>query len=162
MRYCDLVHTDVDDALVKRLGFSKFLKEGKEVSVTSTHTQSGKCIVKNAKENILGKAVHHNSVIGIMPTDNKLSKKLIEDAAQNNKTIFLLVTDVTTTEHRARTANIFKMRKIVASAKKAEAKIAMITCANSNDDMLSSMQMLQIAELIGLGDAKTALSWWNQ
>ncbi len=151
MEYTDLVlMQQVSPELAKRLGYRRILTQS-DIVVTNTLGKAGakRCLFTGSEKGRLDHAIREGSVIGILLEDNIEAKSVIEHAASEEKPLFLAATHLTSSDTRERLRNIYRMRRLFAFARHARARLGLITLAADASELLSSMQMLEIAMMLG-------------
>ncbi len=148
MAYTDLVlmqQTSIE--LAKRLGYSRIFTSS-DISIARKQSVR-KCIFIGSEKGRLDHAIRDSSVIGIVLEDSIESKSVIEHAASEGKPIFLIATHLTSAATQARLRSIYRMRRLFGFARHARASIGIISLASEPAELLSSMQMLEIAKMLG-------------
>jgi RNase P/RNase MRP subunit p30 len=164
MQFFDLVAMKEEslDSLASRLGYKKIFRVGKELEVVEDlkSVSSSKKILVNDDFETISKALRQSDVIGMMPKSASISKKTLEAIKNNESVLFLPVAQVTCAEAGLRTQRLVRMRGWVRSALMAKVPFALVSMAESKEGMMSSAQMLDVAEFLGIGQgqAKEALA----
>lgn len=149
MAYYDLVKMEaVERKTASILGYKKiFLKN--EIPIVNGPESNGKCIVMNGEPGMLSRALRRSNVIGIIIRDNELIRQAVEEAAENGKLLVFPIRDITCTDTRTRMRNLYRMRGLMAFATHSKAKISLVTLAEDESELLSTIQMLEIAKFLG-------------
>ena len=162
MAYFDIVNGAADENeatnFAKLFGYKKIFTLGKEVFILDckdVNPSDKKVIIRNnANTGMLVKCLRMQNVIGIL-TDSAPSGNVLESIKQNNKIIILNSSELTCVDKRQRISNLFRFKRIVSSGMHKKTEIAIATFANDKEQMLSSMQLVEIAKFIG-ADGDTA------
>ena len=165
MAYFDLVNMNAPEPKLQRLlGFKKIFSTDDIPIVSIPNAHAEKCIVKSPEQGILRSAVRKNNVIGIMITDNELLRIVIEDSKEADKTIFLSVHDFTCVDTNKQLRNLHRAKTMLRFAMRSKAKVGLVSMANDDSCLLSSMQMLELAMFLSGSEeyAKTMLAGWYQ
>lgn len=165
MAYLDLVNMKAPEPKLQHLlGFKKIFSTEDIPIVPTPNTHDEKCIVKSAEQGILRSAARKNNVIGIMITDNELLRMVIEDSKDSGKTIFLPAHDFTCVDTNKRLRNLHRAKTMLRFAMRSRAKTSLVSMADDDSCLLSSMQMLELARFLSGSEeyAKTMLTGWYQ
>lgn len=157
-QYFDLVHmADVDRGLVSRLGYKRIFSENEIKVVDSLKSNNGsKLILRSGEVGKIDRWVRDNNVIGIIIEDYTLVRKIITAIKDNDKLLLFVAGDLTDVDRNARLRNITRMRTLFKSAVHYGVETSLITLAKDCACLLSSLQMVEIAKLIG-ADEKQAI-----
>ncbi|MHB1829932.1 MAG: hypothetical protein ACYCO0_00915 [Candidatus Micrarchaeaceae archaeon] len=149
MVYFDIARFGAGDGLCKRLGYKKIYCVGKDVVISGRVEKTGVPLIVISKDpgTLIG-AVRDGGVVGIVFDENELTKKVVEKAAEMNKVVYLAVGQLMRTTVQERGFRISRMRKIVLAARKMGARVSLISLADSEPMLLSTMQMSEIARLL--------------
>jgi RNase P/RNase MRP subunit p30 len=164
MRFFDLVcfqDESVADTGV-RLGFRKVFVSGRDVGVVEEYKSGQKYrqIIRSDDIGRISKALRQGDVIGMMPQSSSVSRKTLDTIMSNEKALFLPLRWVTCSDRTARIQNLAKARTSVRNALVARVPISIVSMAESGDELISSLQMIEVAGFLGLERerAKSALS----
>lgn len=161
MAYFDLVRMEAPEKKFSTaLGFKKILTTSQIEIVDGKSLGNKTYIVRNSEPGVLGRALKHNGVIGIIINDSEMLRMTIEETAESEKILFLPTYDITCLDTRTRLRNLYRTRHLLAFATRSKAKTSLITLAEEKADMLSSSQMIELAMFIGAKEesAKKMLS----
>ena len=164
MRFFDLANF-TDDALGgfgKRLGYEKIFSTGKDVEIIDVargDSQKRKIVMSDSAETV-AKELKQGSVIGIMPKGTSVSGKTLDAIKNNEKLLFLAVSQVTCAAEGFRMQNLARARSLARSAMMSKVPIAIVSMAEDREGLMSSLQMLEVASFLGLDhtEAKEALN----
>ncbi len=149
------------NALSRRLGYKKMLEVGKEVEITENLEEPGrtKRIVRSDNNEVLVKSLRQNDVIGILPKNNLVSKNILETIKADEKILFVPVSLITSADETSRAQKLVNTRRIIRNALKFRTPLSLVTLAERKEDILSSVQMLELASFLGIEQkqAKEAL-----
>ena len=149
MAYFDLSSLDaVDRKTASLLGYKKIFTRS-EIPVADKLDSSQPCIVRSGEAGMLSRALRRSNVLGVIIKDNELLRMIVEEAVVNEKVICLSVHDLTCVDTRSRQRNLYRMRGLMAFAMRSKARIALVTAAEVESCLLSSMQMMEIAKYLG-------------
>lgn len=158
MKYFDVVRMEGVDA--GWLGYKKIFAPG-DIKIVGTHSkpEGQQCIMEGQSKDMF-KRIRDGSIIGLSVSDLFLDKKLIEMAKHEQKIIVFRSTILTNADKNERIRAINRMKGILAYCVHSGAKTAIATFAEREEDLLSSLQQLEIAMLIGADEerAKAMLS----
>lgn len=148
LAYFDLTNMQIDRKMVKILGFKRIFTT-EEICITEGLNTEKACIVMSGEPGILGRALHRNNVKGIIIKDNELLKMVVEEVKNAGKLLCFSTHDLTCVDTRMRLRNIHRMRNLIAFATRSKAKIALLTLADDESCLLSSLQMVEVAKFLG-------------
>ncbi len=99
-------------------------------------------------------------MLGFAFQDSNLVKKAVEMIKENDKLLLVPVSMLMNDDPRQRVRSLNRARRLVKFALKERVGIAVVSFAKDGDYLLSSMQMLEVAKKLGVGDegAKAMLS----
>lgn len=164
MRFFDLVLIRYDSlaSLATRLGYQKIFEAGREIEIIegpAGNTGLKKIVMSDDFEAIT-KALRQNDVIGMMPKSASISKKTLEAIKNADAVLFLPVAQVACEDAVLRTQRLVRMRGWVRSALMAKVTLALVSMADSRESIMSSAQMLEVADFLGISQerAKEALA----
>lgn len=143
------------DALGRRLGFRRMFLVGKDVELASDAkrlSEEGRYIVKSGDNEVLSKAIRSNAVVGVVLEGGKASGKFIEELHAHEKLLFLPVAPLVCPNRESRLRNLYNAKGILRSALMGKARVSIVTLAEDRDCLLSSMQLFEIAKLLGAND----------
>ncbi len=152
MNYFDLVEMkSVDRALTSRLGYKKILNLGTDVIVASDlkFDRNKKVIVKSSDKGVLSRALTERRVIGIIIEDNELVKKILDEAKEDSKIVFLVASELTSENRERRLRVWYRARNLFKFAKNIGTKISLVTLAKDKNYLLSANQMMEISKFVG-------------
>gem|GEM_PF-1534979 len=133
------------------LGYKKILGK-KELPVVDGLSSNNKCIVRGGESGILDRALRRNNVIGIIIKDNELIRMSVEEVKETDKLLFLSVHDLTCVDTRTRLRNLYRMRGLLSFATHSKAKVSLISLAEDESCLLSSIQMIEMAKFLGANE----------
>ena len=160
MRYFDIAMFEVDPKLQTRLGYYKIHAANKDIYVSTSlpdATSYKPCIVLSSDQETLIRAVREANTIGIIIEGSEPSKKVIGKAKEYGKTVFIPAGKLTASPSGARQPILRGLRKIFFASHAIKAKTALVSMASSRNQLLSSAQMMEIANLISRGQAQAGL-----
>ncbi len=150
MKYTDLTLMESPDTeLAARLGFLRVLGSIHIAVSSSSSSPEGPHIVISDSQGELSKALRESSVAAIVVKDSAIMRKVFAEAAEREKPLLLIATELTCAEGRQRLRNIYRMKNLFRIAKHAGCRIGIVTLARDRESMLSVMQMIELAMLIG-------------
>lgn len=76
------------------------------------------------------------------------NKKVVEKAAEMKKVVFLAVGQLMRIPPKERGFRVSRMRKIILASHKMGARVALVSLADSETMLLSTMQMMEVARLL--------------
>ena len=156
MAYFDIALFEVNGELSKRLGYRKIYCSGKDFEISKRLGSTGlPQIVINKDPGTLIGAVRNGGVAGIIFEENELSKKVVEKAEETKKTIFIPIRQLMGVPTRTRGSRVNGIRKIISAARRIDARVRLISLADSGNMLLSAAQMAEMANLLfdGRSDA---------
>lgn len=149
MIYFDIARFDVSDGICKRLGYKKIYRAGKDVVISGGVEKAPVPLIVVSKDpGVLIGAVRDNNVVGIIFEENELTKKVVEKAAEMKKVVFLAVGQLMRIPPKERGFRVSRMRKIILASHKMGARVALVSLADSETMLLSTMQMMEVARLL--------------
>lgn len=154
MQFFDIVSLKEEADIRKlalRLGYKKILSAGTEIHIISSpgDAKDGKNIIRSNNAEAIAKAIRNNSVIGVIAGEVRLDKKLLEEIRSEEKLLLIPLSDIVCSRHETLQGNIKRARGALREALMSHVKVAVISLAPSRECMLSCMQMLELAKLIG-------------
>lgn len=155
MQYIDIVNFSgpIDKELQKRLGFSKILTSGDVDVIDAPNKQTKKqFLINSTVPNVVYNLMKANNAIGLLIDGNGVDAKMLAKVSDAGKLLVFNAYYLTISE-RDRIGKIHKMRKNFRNAAKLKAKMAIVTLAPNEDYLMSSIQLLEVANLITLNDA---------
>jgi RNase P/RNase MRP subunit p30 len=147
MQYFDIV--DMEDVPVEKLGYKKIFNNKNITLYNANQEKKGLPYIIEADSSELNKYIKRDNIIGIIIRDLFLDRNLIELAKQNEKFIIFKSTKLTNSSSWELIRNINKMRFVLKYCMHVDAMTAIATMAKNNDELLSAIQQLEIAKLIG-------------
>lgn len=152
MAYFDLSSSEITDRRVTAsLGYKKIFSS-KELPVLENLDSNERCIVRSGEIGMLRRAIRRNNVAGIMIKDNELLRIAVEEAAENEKTLFISLHDILCSDTKSRLRNIYRARGLMAFAMRSKASISLVSLADSEAGLISTMQMLGMAKFLGASE----------
>ncbi len=162
VRGFDIVDMDsVNIRLAEVIGYKKVYARN-EIIVTEDQAYEGKCIFLGREHGALGKALRRNNVEGIMIFDNELIRQTLEECRDNEKILFVDISNLTVQEQKLRLRNIHRARFLIRSALRSRTKIALVSLAKDEAGMLSAMQMLAFAKFLGINEKDADSIFYNK
>jgi hypothetical protein len=168
LEYYDIVRSscNFDEKLCMKLGFKGIAKAPGDISITDA--ASGR-IVRGERNIVYGSG---NLLIGAVKkgagavwiTDYLLDKKLLDVISDNSIPLVFPLSDIIFAKGLQRPRLMAKMSVLLKYSKKLGLGISFITLADSQKNMCSYMQLIEIAKLLGADDelARTGLSEINK
>lgn len=141
------------ESLARRLGYKKIFELGESVSIVDNAkdlNSDSKKIVRSENEEVLIKALRHNSVIGALAYGNLPCNRIMETIRIKEKLLLLPIARITCLEKGARLQSLFSARRLLRDAMMSKVNISIVTLAEEKEYMLSAVQMLEIAKLLGV------------
>ncbi|MCL5115031.1 MAG: hypothetical protein M1528_00630 [Candidatus Marsarchaeota archaeon] len=169
LAYYDLVFgsCDIDSELPGRLGFKKIGIVDEDIQVVDVSggkkaNSTDAIAVGPAGAALIGEA--SRGVKSILIKDYSLDNSLVAAIAENNTILVMPVSDLMKVSGIKRSRLMFKMQRLVESAKKHKIQVAFVTMADSRGNMCSYMQLIELSKLIGAdGDyARRSVSETNR
>ncbi len=152
MAYFDLVGMEsADRKTASLLGYKKIFS-AKEIVLTDNVNLGEPCIVISNEPGTLGRALRKGNVEGVMIKDNELIRQAVEECREHEKLLCFSARELTAVDTRTRMRNLYRMRGLMAFALRSRARIALITLAKDESEMLSSMQMTGLAKFLGASE----------
>ncbi len=149
MRGFDVTEMDsVDEKLAAALGYKKMYSK-KELQITGSIDCNERCIFIGNEPGVLGKALRKNNVEGIIISDNELIRQTVEECREHEKILFISTAGLILQEQRQRLRNIYRTRFLMGFAMRERTKIALISAAKSEAELLSAGQMVALAKFLG-------------
>ena len=158
-RYFDITTAKFDSGFYKRLGFYYFFTLGEDVLISDNPQQANKLVILSSRND--GKILRHlntENVIGAIIEGNSRQRLLMEALSKSGKPAFIAANGILNAEPRARIRRLHEARKFVRDSARYKTGIAMVSMAQSREELLSSMQMFELAKLIGLPEEKARSS----
>lgn len=145
----------------KRLGFKRIFIGDKDVKLTNMEiaksADSG--IVYGVNKERLA-SVAKGNVRGVCILDNKTDRKLMGQLSKEGITLCINLSAITGAFGLERPKRIYLTRKLVDYARKSRVEVAFLSLAPYTHYMLSAMQILELARLLGAdeGYARKSMS----
>ncbi len=153
MRYADIVRFNADDALFKRLGFSKALVEGTDIAIASKMPGPQiPSIIRSENPGTIISAIRESNVAGAIFAGFELNKNAIEKIADSDKILFIPASEIID-ERTDRNYAAAKARKIAVAAHKLKAKVRIVSLASSKEQLLSRVQLDELSRFITKGNS---------
>jgi hypothetical protein len=157
MRFFDLVN--MPDARVeplgKRLGYEKMFQVGKDVDILDDSARArNKSIIRSDDLEVIFRGLRQAPVVGLLPKNLYASKKALDSARENEKLVFIPLSDVTCSDSASLAGNLAKTRKLVRSVLMARVPFALVSMAGSSECLMSSLQMIEVAAFLGIEPAR--------
>ncbi|MDE1860248.1 MAG: hypothetical protein KGH72_00855 [Candidatus Micrarchaeota archaeon] len=155
MRCFDVSEGQIEKGLSKRLGFEHIFTLGRDMGIGTNPgaSRNTKFIIKSSDDGAVLRNMGMHNVVGIIMDQNKRQRSIIEKLASSEKLLFIVTKGITNSTTYARLREIQNARKLVSLAHMYGAGVALVSLASSNEELVSSMQMFEIAKFIGLSDA---------
>lgn len=157
MRYFDITEMSVDEQLLKTLGFKGIFQLGNEVG--RFPSGKGKSVAFMSDREAFSRAARSRETLAIVADALPLQKKYLELMREGEKMLIFPVGALTALNSSQLVRGIAQLRAAFSTAKQARVKSAVATLAKTSDYLLSSMQLIEIARLLGNSDeeAKAAV-----
>ncbi len=107
----------------------------------------GRAIAFGSAENM--SALVRKGIAGVCISGYKIDRKLIEDMSANDCILCISTKEITNSYGIRRAKAIYRASKLFRLAKKRKIRVAFATMASSTGEMLSKIQLIEIAKLIG-------------
>ncbi len=138
----------------RRLGFRKVFGPGDAAIIGVSEKAPGVPCILRANSSAMFRRIREESIVGFSIEDLFLDRKLIDMIIHEEKTVVFRPGRLTQDSRFERAASINKMRRILEYCVHSGAKTAVSTLAEKEEDVMSSMQLLLVAELIGAREEK--------
>ena len=149
MKNFDIVRFRPDSGLISRLGYGKVYCAGTDVDIRSRITPSRlPLIIESGDPGVLITALRDNEVAGIIFEGNNPIRRVVEKASELRKTVFIPIKVLINSEPQERGKVLGNLRKTAYACTKLGTLSSIISLAESKEQMLSSAQILGVAELI--------------
>ncbi len=158
MRFFDIVALKEEmsmEPLARRLGFRRIFLAGKDFEISADIKnlgEEGKHIVRSGNNEVLSKAMRNNAVVGVVLDDGKASGKFIEELRTHEKLLFIPVAPLVCPNQESRLRNLHRAKGILRTALMGKAAVSLVTLAEERECLLSSVQLFEIAKLLGASD----------
>jgi hypothetical protein len=156
--YYDIVmdSCSVDEKLAQRLGFKRIFRTGGDVKLTNlddpkNRGASSDIIMGSEKGRLL--ACAKGDVSAVIVSDSRIDKKLMAQMSENGIALCMPLSAITSGYGLARSKTIYMMGNLFAYARKSKIDVAFVTLANSKTQMASTMQLIELAMLVGADEA---------
>ncbi len=160
MKYMDIVNMpDIDANLVSRLGYSKVLRLGTDmVRATGQRDLDSKMSAIPSSSPMLHLLSRPNAAAALLDGSSidKRSLDIIRDAG---KPLVIGLSQLTSLRQKERVLQLQKLRTLYTNAKHQGVKVQFATLAADPSQLMSRMQLMCAAKLIGASDeeAKAAM-----
>ncbi len=168
MRYRDYVKNSsiLEEEIPKLLGFEKILSPLDRLEIITepaNPSSSEKSVILKGRPKYLMRYINDKKVIGIMISNFELDKNLIEHAKHKEKLLVINARELTACNEQESARNISRARELVKNALHAKIRIAIVSGAEREEEMLSAQQLLEIAKMLGASEsqAKSMLAMVN-
>ncbi|MCL4364895.1 MAG: hypothetical protein M1569_03740 [Candidatus Marsarchaeota archaeon] len=149
MRNFDIVRFGPDSGFISRLGYSKVYCAGTDVDIKRRITPSKvPLIIEGRDPGVLITALRDSGVAGIIFEGNNPIRRVVEKAAEMGKTVFMPVGVLINSAPQERGKALSNLRKTAYACTKLGTLSCIISLAESKEQMLSSAQILAVADLI--------------
>lgn len=149
MKGFDVTEMDsVDGKLAAALGYKKMYSK-KDLRITESIDCNERCIFAGNEPGILGRALRKNNIEGIIISDNELLRQTVEECKAHEKILFINTSGLILQDQRQRLRNIYRARFLMGFAMRERTKIAIISAAKDESEMLSVGQMVALAKFLG-------------
>jgi len=156
MYYFDFVMADLSQysRLTSKLGFRKIFSPN-EVSVVKSiraAQPSGRSILISSDNRELSKSPRAGSIVGVIFEDMAVRKMLMSELRDSGKFLVFAAWQIVSEDSTEAVARIRKARELARNALHIGVPLAIASLAPSIDDVYSSMQLIEMAMLIGAGE----------
>ncbi|MCL4403130.1 MAG: hypothetical protein M1500_03050 [Candidatus Marsarchaeota archaeon] len=156
MHFYDIVlnSCDVSKDLTAKLGFTSVGRAGSDIGIIDANAQHvikesiGKAIAFGSDEGKLS-ALVRKGVAAVHIDGYKIDRKLMEEIAANDCILCIDTKSITNSYGTRRTKALYRASRLFKLAKKRKIRVSFATMAASVDEMLSKIQIIEIAKLIG-------------
>lgn len=169
MDYYDVVSDScsIDRELEKTLGYKRIIVLNKEIKLENIDSNKklteGKNIVIGINDARLYAAVKSGAKALIMP-DSVIRKKLLEGMSEKRAILCLPLGLIVSSTGLGRSKLVYRMSRLFSYARKSTVEVSFITLAKSNLELLSSLQLIELAKFVGASEeyARYSLSKINK
>lgn len=154
MRYYDIVAMEgVGEGLSRSLGFERVFS-AKDIRVIDRPSGNSAYLLRSSEPGSIFRALGDRNCLGVIFKDNVPVKKTLEKVASSEKPVVIPITELTCASGASFMRNTYRLRSVLEACEKAGVDAAIVSLASSDSDVLSALQMLELARFIGAGDAK--------
>ena len=165
MEFNDIVYSscDADRGFVERLGFKRALVLGKDIQIrdldkSKDTNASGLIVIGSNKQRLEGAA--KSGALAIEITDYRIDRKLMHTIKERGVRLLVSFAALKRLEGNSRQRALYMMSKLLRTAMKMKIEVRFASMAESRLQMFSSMQLIELAKLIGAdeGAARAGIS----
>ncbi len=142
----------IDNTLAAKLGYKKIFAAC-DIGIVERPVDRS-YILRSAEPGTIFKALGDINCRGVIFKGNELIKKTLEKAASNGKLVIMPVSEITQASGPTFMRNVYRLRSIFAYSKKSGAEMAIISLADGDNGLLSSMQMFELARFLGANETE--------
>ncbi len=152
----DLVRTEVNLSLSKRLGFTEI------ISAVKAHLGAPESKVMMATEPTSLRRIREG-IIGLISTDYKIGGQMLAEISDNETAVFIAVSPIISGYGIQRSRQIFRAAALFNQSEKKDIQVGFVSFAGTSAELCSRIQLLQLAKLISEDDsyAKRSISETN-
>ncbi|MDE1810685.1 MAG: hypothetical protein KGH66_01440 [Candidatus Micrarchaeota archaeon] len=154
MEFNDIVYPtcNADADFAARLGFKRLLVAGKDVEIRDIdrdkNTNAKDCVVIGVNKPRL-EAAAKSGAIAISITDQRIDRKLMQTMKERETKLLISFAVLKETGGNDRQRTLYMMSKLLRHAVKMRIEVCFASMARSRLHMLSTMQIIELAKLIG-------------
>ncbi len=144
---------ELDESLVKRLGFKQIFLINKDVRAAgagTSDTKESKIAFGKDKNQLMNQVKRGANAVAI--TDSYIDKKLIDTIKEEKCILLMPMNIITASSGIERSHNIFKMAKLFTYARKKGIEVGFASMAKTPLYLNSYIQLIELAKLIGADD----------
>ncbi len=145
----------VDQKLARRLGYKRVLIVGKDVALLNAGNDTKKTVIYAKNMDAVARHVKSRDVVGFIFDDSSIIRKALEEIHENGKLVVLPLSQIMQHDQRARLRGIGRMRRLLKTALRYRAQVAVVSLAQNKDQMLSRMQLSALASYLGANDEQS-------
>jgi RNase P/RNase MRP subunit p30 len=147
--FYDIIYDfDVNNELIKRLGFKKAFILGKELTFSNSRSGQGKDIGISKDIKTLEYFIQ-NKFNAILIDDYSINKKIIADIKEKNIILYFSLSAIMSAYGIERSKIIYKMSRLFSYAKSKKVNVCFASFAQRPSYLASVMQLIELAKLVG-------------
>lgn len=156
MHFYDIVLSSCDAGanLASKLGFDRLGRVGSGIGIVDANTQhvpdstEGRAIAFGSDEGKLSSLVR-KGIAAVHVDGFRIDRKLMEEIAANGCILCIDTKSITNSYGIRRAKALYRASRLFRLAKKKKIRVSFATLAASKEEMLSKIQLIEIAKLIG-------------
>ena len=157
----------ISEILEKSLGYRKIFIANRDVKIVDGNNYRNKDIqggifFNTGKQNIF--SILSMSPVAVAFSDLRINKKAMEQMNDKGIALCMPTSIITSSYGLQRSRNMYMAKRLLEHARKIKLDVSIVTLANNATQLCSYMQLIEIAELLGMSEecARESISRVNK